>query len=298
MATFTTNYNFALPVVGSDKNAWGNFLNQNWNSLDTLLKTATDTSNAALPKAGGTMTGFITLNADPTVPLNPATKQYVDNAKTSVQDNYVPRAGNVTMTGQVSMTVAPSSDQHLATMRYVLDRKNECVPNSGDATKTGALTVTGTFTANGDITAASGRINLLAAANGGVRGSTTEVGFYSSDGLKSCRMTLSSGDFTTTGQVFSGGNVTAASDARLKMDVEQIREALSLVNRMRGVFYTRIDTGENQVGVIAQEMQEVIPQVVHESASGMLGVSYGNLVGVLIEAVKELSARVEKLEAR
>jgi len=284
MATFTTNYNFALPVVGSDKNAWGNFLNQNWNSLDTLLKTATDTSNAALPKAGGTMTGFITLNANPTAVLHPVTKQYADAADAALSTRVT--------------TAQTTADTAVANAATAQTTANARVPTAGDATKTGALTVTGTFTANGDITATSGRINLIAAANGGVRGSTTEVGFYSSDGLKSCRMTLSSGDFTTTGQVFSGGNVTAASDARLKMDVEQVREALSLVNRMRGVFYTRIDTGENQVGVIAQEMQEVIPQVVHESASGMLGVSYGNLVGVLIEAVKELSARVEKLEAR
>jgi len=284
MATFTTNYNFALPVVGSDKNAWGNFLNQNWNSLDTLLKTATDTSNAALPKAGGTMTGFITLNANPTAVLHPVTKQYADAADAALSTRVT--------------TAQTTADTAVANAATAQTTANARVPTAGDATKTGALTVTGTFTANGDITATSGRINLIAAANGGVRGSATEVGFYSSDGLKSCRMTLSSGDFTTTGQVFSGGNVTAASDARLKMDVEQVREALSLVNRMRGVFYTRIDTGENQVGVIAQEMQEVIPQVVHESASGMLGVSYGNLVGVLIEAVKELSARVEKLEAR
>jgi Chaperone of endosialidase len=284
MATFTTNFNFALPVVGSDKNAWGNFLNQNWNSLDTLLKTATDTSNAALPKAGGTMTGFITLNADPTASMHPVTKQYADAADTAL-------SARVT----TAQTTADTAISNAATAQTTANAR---VPTAGDATKTGNLTVTGTFTANGDITAASGRINVPAAANGGVRGSATEVGFYSSDGLKSCRMTLSSGDFTTTGQVFSGGNVTAASDARLKMDVEQIREALSLVNRMRGVFYTRIDTGESQVGVIAQEMQEIIPQVVHESASGMLGVSYGNLVGVLIEAVKELSDRVEKLESR
>jgi len=284
MATFTTNYNFALPIVGSDKNAWGQFLNTNWQTIDTLLKTATDTSNAALPKAGGTMTGFITLNANPTAVLHPVTKQYADAADAALSTRVT--------------TAQTTADTAVANAATAQTTANARVPTAGDATKTGALTVTGTFTANGDITATSGRINLIAAANGGVRGSTTEVGFYSSDGLKSCRMTLSSGDFTTTGQVFSGGNVTAASDARLKMDVEQVREALSLVNRMRGVFYTRIDTGENQVGVIAQEMQEVIPQVVHESASGMLGVSYGNLVGVLIEAVKELSARVEKLEAR
>ena len=54
--------------------------------------------------------------------------------------------------------------------------------------------------------------------------------------------------------------------------------------------------GVANIGVIAQEVQEVIPEVIHETAGGMLGVAYGNLVGVLIEAVKELSAEVERLK--
>ena len=54
--------------------------------------------------------------------------------------------------------------------------------------------------------------------------------------------------------------------------------------------------GKAGVGVIAQEMQEVLPEVVHEGEN--LSVAYGNIVGVLIEAVKELSARVKELEAK
>jgi hypothetical protein len=66
---------------------------------------------------------------------------------------------------------------------------------------------------------------------------------------------------------------------------------------MRGVYYDRIDTGEAGVGVIAQEMREVVPEVVRDN-DGTLSVAYGNLVGVLIEAVKELADRVEELECR
>jgi hypothetical protein len=96
------------------------------------------------------------------------------------------------------------------------------------------------------------------------------------------------------------GNVTAYSDARIKKDVETIGSALDLVSKMRGVRYTRIDSGKRGVGVIAQEMLEVLPEVVQQGVGDddTLSVAYGNLVGVLIEAVKELTARVAELEGK
>ena len=110
-------------------------------------------------------------------------------------------------------------------------------------------------------------------------------------GVNVTAMTLDqSGNLTAT------GNVTAYSDARLKKNVSTIDNALALVEKMRGVRYERIDSGKAGVGVISQEMQEIVPEVVHEGEN--LSVAYGNLVGVLIEAVKELSARVKELEAK
>lgn len=96
------------------------------------------------------------------------------------------------------------------------------------------------------------------------------------------------------------GNVTAYSDARIKKDVETIDSALDLVSKMRGVRYTRIDTKKRGVGVIAQEMLEVCPEVVQQGVGDddTLSVAYGNLVGVLIEAIKELKAEVETLKGK
>jgi hypothetical protein len=96
------------------------------------------------------------------------------------------------------------------------------------------------------------------------------------------------------------GNVTAYSDARIKKDVETIGSALDLVSKMRGVRYTRIDSGKRGVGVIAQEMLEVLPEVVQQGVGDddTLSVAYGNLVGVLIEAIKELRAEVAELKGK
>jgi hypothetical protein len=103
-----------------------------------------------------------------------------------------------------------------------------------------------------------------------------------------------------SGNLTMAGNVTAYSDGRLKEDVATVVNALDLVGKMRGVTYTRKDTGEAGVGVIAQEMLEVLPEVVQQGIGedDTLSVAYGNLVGVLIEAIKELSLKVKTLEEK
>jgi division protein CdvB (Snf7/Vps24/ESCRT-III family) len=72
-----------------------------------------------------------------------------------------------------------------------------------------------------------------------------------------------------------------------------IPNALETVCKLRGVNFTK--DGEASTGVIAQEVQKVIPEVVLQGDE-YLSVAYGNLVGVLIEAVKELKAEVETLK--
>jgi hypothetical protein len=103
-----------------------------------------------------------------------------------------------------------------------------------------------------------------------------------------------------TGDLTARGNITAYSDIRVKKDVETIDGALDLVSKMRGVRYTHIHSGWRGVGVIAQELLEVVPEVVQRDndENGALSVAYGNLVGVLIEAIKELEARVAELEGK
>ena len=98
------------------------------------------------------------------------------------------------------------------------------------------------------------------------------------------------------GDIYATGNVTAYSDIKLKTNIRTIEGALDLVGKMRGVRYDRIDTGEASVGVIAQEMREVLPEVVTEK-DGAIGVAYGNISGVLIEAINELRAEVTELRA-
>jgi hypothetical protein len=110
-------------------------------------------------------------------------------------------------------------------------------------------------------------------------------------------------DGTTMMSVDTSGTVSAAnfnttSDATLKTNVETLTGSLDAVKAMRGVSFDWIDSGNSEVGVIAQEVEAVIPDVVSTNDQGIKSVKYGNLVAVLIEAIKEQQQRIEALEAR
>lgn len=102
------------------------------------------------------------------------------------------------------------------------------------------------------------------------------------------------------GNMVVTGDVMALSDARIKTNVETVEDALDRVRRLRGVTYTRTDDARETpcLGLIAQEVRSVLPHIVHATKDGILGVSYGNLVALLIEAIKELDATVQTMKCQ
>lgn len=100
--------------------------------------------------------------------------------------------------------------------------------------------------------------------------------------------------------IIRGDNV-APSDARWKENVGSIDGALERVAQLRGVTYSWVDPSRGdgpQIGVIAQEVEEIFPEVVHTDSQGYKSVAYAKLVAPLIEAVKELKKKNERLEQR
>ena len=104
-----------------------------------------------------------------------------------------------------------------------------------------------------------------------------------------------------SGSIYATASITAYSDRRAKKDIETIDNALDKTNQLRGVYYRAIEEqvhdkshhGKRLMGVIAQEVLEVVPEVVtYDKENDKYGVSYANMVGLLIEAVKELSEKV------
>jgi hypothetical protein len=100
------------------------------------------------------------------------------------------------------------------------------------------------------------------------------------------------GAATFNSSITAGGDVTAFSDMNLKSDIRTIPNALDKVSDMRGVYF--IKDGEAGTGVIAQEVEKILPEVVKDGE--YKSVAYGNMVGVLIEAIKELKKEVETLK--
>ena len=98
------------------------------------------------------------------------------------------------------------------------------------------------------------------------------------------------------GHAYASGDMISASDIRLKDQIEAINNATDIIASLEGKRY--IKDGEPSVGLIAQEVEGVLPEVVHTANDemGLKSVSYGNLVAVLIEAHKELTDRVGILE--
>ena len=127
--------------------------------------------------------------------------------------------------------------------------------------------------------------------------SSNEIGFLTSGGgwLFRC---YNNGNVTAT------GNVTAYSDIRLKTDIEPIKDALDKVTNLEGIEYTRKSTGEREIGFVAQNVKEVVPELVdvidasteeQEALPDLHVMKYQNTTALLVEAVKELKAEVDTL---
>ena len=113
------------------------------------------------------------------------------------------------------------------------------------------------------------------------------------DGNHASAFALLSGA-TFTGTV-TAPNFVSSSDARLKSDIAPISDALAKVQALSGVTFTMAGGETRQMGLIAQEVQPVAPEAVVE-AEGILRLAYGNLVGLLVEAIKDLAQEVDQLK--
>ena len=102
------------------------------------------------------------------------------------------------------------------------------------------------------------------------------------------------------GKIYSSHDITAFSDQKYKTNIVTIDNALDKVNNLRGVYFNRTDINDERrhVGVIAQEIEKILPEVVTKSDTSGLSVAYGNITALLIEAIKDMSKRIEYLESK
>ena len=109
-------------------------------------------------------------------------------------------------------------------------------------------------------------------------------------------LTIPSEKLHVSGNILATGNIISNSDIKLKTNIKTLTNSLDKVFQMRGVEFDRIDIeGKHQIGFIAQELEEIYPELVSEN-NDIKSVAYGNITAILVEALKELKERVEVLE--
>ena len=92
------------------------------------------------------------------------------------------------------------------------------------------------------------------------------------------------------------GVVMSSSDRRLKTNINKIEGAMDKIERLSGVFFNKIGDDKRQLGLIAQEVNEVIEEAVYKDENGYLNIAYGNLMGLIIEGMKELRNEIKNLK--
>ena len=303
------------------------------NITGPVMATHTALSAAYLPLAGGTVSGPITASGG--VVGNASTATALQTARTI---NGVSFNGTANISFNADSVAEGTTNQYFTTARAraaisaagdlsynpstgVISFSATGAPVVSVAGKTGSVTLntadvtesTNLYFTNararsaisvsgaGSYNSTTGVITVNAAPVSSVAGKTGAVTLAIADvsGLQ----TALDGKFSTSGGTVSGsitatGDITAFSDSRTKINVETITEALYKVKAMRGVSYISKFNMEERIGVIAQEVERVVPEVVHTHTNGLKSVAYQNLVGLLIEAIKALELRVAELESR
>ena len=213
-----------------------------------------------------------------------------------VLNTFVPTLADVTLTGT---TVYNALNDGTTTLTSTVAELNILDGVTATAAELnildGVTSTTAELNILDGVTSTAAELNLVDGITAGTVAASKAVIVDSNKDITGYR------NLTSTGTITAATNVTVSSDVRFKSNIETINSALDKVKAMRGVYFDKHGAEDRRsVGVIAQEMQEVMPEVVvtDDTEDKHLSVAYGNLVGVLIEAVKELSEEVEKLKAK
>jgi hypothetical protein len=229
---------------------------------------ATITSNVTwtLPSTDGSDNQVLTTNSSGTLSWTSKDVAIVDQT-VSATTHYVTLT---TSTSGVATTLNTSSTQL------------SFQPSTGVMTLTGITGYSAAVAIAADNTTNATRFPIFVSAATGNLTPTTDNGY-----------TYNPSTGTLTAVI-----LTASSDERLKENVETITDGLSKILSLRGVIYNRIGSTRREIGLIAQELEKIAPELVTTDEHGMKSVAYGNAIGLLIEAIKGQQIQIKELQGR
>ena len=247
-------------------------------------------TGAALPLSGGAMTGTITNFASTGIDDNSTTIQVlmtdigmgIGTPATEKLEVY----GNIKSSGSIQAGGSINTSGAGVTKWYQASSSGnpEFYIGASDTERLGIQTVYAAGSQSLNTVNFFSETAQTAANKGDMK--------FSCDGT--LRLTLNDAGATVAGDILASGNITAYSDASLKSNVETIPDALEKVLSVRGVTFDM--NGERGTGVIAQELEQVLPEAVFDNEeTNLKSVAYGNVVGLLIEAIKEQQVQINTL---
>ena len=148
---------------------------------------------------------------------------------------------------------------------------------------------TGVSTGPGGMAGTTGQAGVAASVGAGNTGAAGAAGPGSSGGVGGGGGGGGGGNGSGASSAGGSSAGSAYSDVRMKDNIKPIGNALSKVKKLDGITYDM--AGKRGAGLAAQQVEKVLPEVVHKDAKGMRKLDYGNTVGLLVEAVKELDAK-------
>jgi hypothetical protein len=228
-------------------------------------------------------------------------------------------------------TTSGNSVQELPSGDF-LDLSNSGISNSGNITVSGIISATGNVTGNyilgngalltGVSTSVdninSGTSNVTVVSSGGNVtigiGGTSNVAVFATageyiTGVLSASGNVTGGNILTAGLISATGNITTAaditaqnvnslSDAVLKDNINQLNDARSIINQLFGVEYDWKNGSGHSYGLIAQDVEKVLPNAVKTNDAGLKSVNYNMIIPFLIETIKKLGSEVDELKKK
>jgi hypothetical protein len=207
---------------------------------------------------------------------------------------------NLNVTGTVTAALFSGSGSSLTALN-ASNLSSGTVPNAAiSGSYTGMTNLTGTgnvdfsrFLGNAADTALAPSFSWSIDPNTGIfQPAADQVGISTGGTVK---LTVSTTEITSA-LAISAPDFNSTSDIRFKENVVSVSDALGKVNKLRGVNFNWKDSGKYSMGLIAQEVEEVLPEVVSTATDGHKSVSYQSMIGVLIEAIKDQQKQIDELK--